>query len=141
MTEQAPQMPPEQARQFAQIPIGSEPPGSTTYNESGEPIATPAISGEQLTGALLALVFGMLADRRGEHWRLTETETEQLAKTGGALMDHYMPQGGGPGTAFALCMGVALVPRLMTERAKMAEEKKKQEAAQLAQSEGQASGD
>ncbi|WP_299592717.1 hypothetical protein [uncultured Microbulbifer sp.] len=126
--QQQPQMDAEQARQFSHIPAAGGVPGATggTYTPEGEPVPEPAITGQQLVGALLALVFGMLADRRGEHWRLTETETEQLAKTGGALADHYMPQGNGPGAAFALCMGVALLPRMMVERAAIAERKEKE---------------
>lgn len=125
--QQQPQMDAEQARQFSHIPTGGGMPGATggTYTPEGEPVPEPAITGQQLVGALLALVFGMLADRRGEHWRLTETETEQLAQTGGALADHYMPQGQSPVTGFVMCLGIALVPRALVEAQLIKERREK----------------
>lgn len=116
------QLHPEQMRQFQMVPIEGAPeqgaPQGETYTPEGEPVpgAQPALSGEMIVGPLLNLVFGIVAERRGDHWKLTETELQELARTGGAVMDHYMPVTAGPLGSFAICMSVALGPRIMVER-------------------------
>lgn len=147
MTNSAnPTMDPEQQRQFGMVPIdGSEPEGEAgqTYTPEGEEIPgqSPGVSGEQIVGPLLGLLFGVVAERRGDHWRLTDAEQRELARTGGAVMDHYMPMTAGPLGSFAVCMSVALGPRVMVEREMIKKRKEKERKRSPEAGEGSGDGD
>lgn len=123
----------EQAAQFNLIPATGAPEGQRagTYDQQGNPVESgPSIDGQALAGMAIPLIFGMLADRRGDHWRLTGSEQTELVKAAGACIDYYMPPvGGGPLAQLAVCGSIALGPRLLKERQLIEQRKKAEEAA------------
>lgn len=68
--------------------------------------------------ALVGLAFGLLADRRGPHWALSKTETDQLGSAVGAVLDKYLPDIN-TGTEIVLVVSLLVIvgPRVAADKA------------------------
>lgn len=83
--------------------------------QSAEP---EAISTGELCAALLSIGFGLVASRRGDHWKLNEAEANETGQAVGAVLDKYFPDMGahGPELTALLTVGAVLTPRLMADK-------------------------
>lgn len=142
-TPEPPELPPEQAAQFASVEAGED--AADVYIPAGEgatgmpPAARPLDpQGEKYIGPVLTVIFGILASRRGPLWELTPKEQEELTRTGGAVLDYYFELSPSPVGAFLLCLGVAVGPRVALD---IQQTKAREEAERKAQAKEVADGD
>jgi len=78
-------------------------------SSSGDFIGADACSG------LCSIIFDMLASRRGEHWRLSQPESEQLGGAVDAVLGKYLPgnlERWGPEITLATILSMIVLPRM-----------------------------
>ena len=81
-----------------------------------------AMSTRDLCVMLIGLAFGAMAARRGEHWNLSQDEADKLGGATGAVLDKYLPNmSTGPEAALVLAAVVIVTPRMMQDRAMVAQ--------------------
>ncbi|MAK42706.1 MAG: hypothetical protein CMN80_00935 [Spongiibacter sp.] len=107
---------------------------------AGEPEFIPGQGGEEpqpdqptLGGEELAFIFqvgfGVVASRRGDHWKIADDEAQQLGAATDAVLQKYLPDiQTGPEVALVLTAGMVFLPRIMTDQ-QLAAEAEKPEAA------------
>jgi len=108
------------------------PPGSKNRpKEGGFAVAVSTIPPE-LIKLVVRAPYDMMANRRGEHWRLSEIEVTNMIPAHAALLERYLPSFVKENAAlFAVISlhGMALYARIQIEmQLKKEEEKKEQEA-------------
>lgn len=98
-----------------------------------EPVQVQEILDPQTMQMILEFPFNYLANRRGEHWKLTKGESEQLGALTNRVAVKYSPEwlsAFGDEIALATLLGLVLLPRMQIdslEREK-AEQLEKQDA-------------
>lgn len=75
----APELPPLDAQALAGEVITAPP------QDNGDPSVAGMIAGISM------MVFGLVADRRGDHWRLTESEAQEFGGASAAVIRKYFP--------------------------------------------------
>lgn len=76
-----------------------------------------AIDSGEMCATCLSVGFGLVASRRGDHWALSDQESEQLGGALGAVLDKYCPDiEGGPEYALIVAAGMVVVPRLLIDK-------------------------
>lgn len=109
-----------------------------TQNDLGAP-ELPPVEGQALTGEVLnapaqdngdpavagmiaglsLMVFGLLADRRGDHWRLSEGEAQEFGGASAAVIAKYFPDAqASPEMRLLLVAGAILGVRVMVDVSK-----------------------
>ena len=96
--------------------------------EQGAPAQPPGeFLGREQAAALCDAVFGVVAARFGDHWRLAPQEAEALGGALDAVLAKYMPADGGqygPEAALAITTAMIVLPRLQRQRQEAAEDAK-----------------
>ncbi|WP_346840151.1 hypothetical protein [Microbulbifer sp. SAOS-129_SWC] len=126
------ELPPKQAAQFASLEVGEDPDGvyipERDDPQGGQLPAAPVPvepQGHKLVATFIVVVFGLLEARRGPLWKLTPKEAEELARTGGDVLDYYFQLSPSPLGAFLLCAGLTIGPRVALD---IQQTKKRQQA-------------
>lgn len=75
----------------------------------------------QLGGEELAFIFeigfGVVATRRGDHWKIKPDEAQQLGTATDKVLQKYLPNmQTGPEVALCLTAGMVFLPRLMMDQ-------------------------
>lgn len=78
--------------------------------------AGPTLGGEELA-FVFEMGFGVVATRRGEHWKLSGEEAEQLGVATDRVLAKYLPDmQTGPEVALVLTAGMVFLPRMMLDK-------------------------
>lgn len=114
-TEEKPGIDPAQKSELEAMANDFVPESEPIAGGSGvEPVG---IDSAQMCATCFAVVFGILAGRRGNHWALTNEESEQLGSATGAVLDKYCPDiEGGPEYALVVAAGMVVLPRVMMDK-------------------------
>lgn len=84
----------------------------------------PTLGGEELA-FIFEIGFGVVAGRRGAHWKLSSEEAQQLGAATDAVLQKYLPDiQTGPEVALVLTAGMVFLPRIMTDQQLAAEGEK-----------------
>lgn len=76
----------------------------------------PTLGGEELA-FIFEIGFGVVAGRRGAHWKLSSEEAQQLGTATDKVLEKYLPDiQTGPEVALVLTAGMVFLPRLMTDQ-------------------------
>lgn len=137
--QQNQELPPEQVAQFNSVEAGEDPndvyiPGDRGNTQVVKAEPRPDPQGEKYIAPVLVVLFGILAARRGPLWELSKTEADELARTGGAVLDYYFQLSPSPVGAFLVCAGMVVGPRValdfqQSKARALAEQKAKQQEA------------
>lgn len=77
----------------------------------------PTISTADAMGLACKAICDFIANRRGEHWKITVDEAENLGVAYGALLDAYIPvEKMGPTLAAISVSAIVFGPRVMIDR-------------------------
>ena len=92
-------------------------PGEMPAGETGkQPAEQSDESSAMMCTGLVTVIFTTAAVRRGEHWQLSEQESEQLGAALAAVLDKYMPSfNGGVEAALIMTALVIVLPRTMQD--------------------------
>ena len=84
----------------------------------------PTISTADAMGLACKAICDFIANRRGEHWKITVDEAENLGIAYGALLDAYIPvEKMGPTLAAISVSAIVFGPRVMIDRQLQARQK------------------
>lgn len=76
-----------------------------------------AMETEEMVTAVLTIIFSMMATRRGDHWALSDAESEMLGGALAAVLDKYMPDmKGGPEATLIVVVLLIVGPRAAVDR-------------------------
>jgi len=98
--------------------------GEKSTNEKSIPVG-------EVIAMTAGMIFSFVASRKGEHWRLTPDEGEQIAETSQQCVDEYMPEF--EMSPLWLLAGVTtgiVAPRLLLDMKVQADENEKKQQAQ-----------
>ena len=113
------------------VQIESEGPGESPGVEGDYIPGDDQSQGQPKTADILApmlqITFGLLAAKRGPHWKLSDLEAVEAARAYGDVIDKYWPDAAiGPEAAAVLVTLAVFGPRVMQDK-KLEAEKAKQE--------------
>ncbi|WP_269619949.1 hypothetical protein [Zhongshania sp. BJYM1] len=82
----------------------------------------PQLGGEEIA-FILEIGFGVVASRRGDHWKLKSEEAAQLGTATDKVLQKYLPDlQTGPEVALVLTAAMVMLPRIMTDQQLAAEQ-------------------
>lgn len=109
-----------------------EPEDTAPGADDAEASAPPAMETGEMCTALLTVIFTLMAGRRGDHWMLSNSESEMLGNALAAVLDKYMPNmQGGPEATLIVVTLLIVGPRAMADR-KVKQQRVQQAKAQAA---------
>lgn len=86
-------------------------------NEAAASEQVPDMETGEMVTALLTVIFSLMAGRRGDHWALSDAESEMLGNALAAVLDKYVPNmKGGPEATLIVVVLVIVGPRAMEDR-------------------------
>lgn len=85
--------------------------------QGGQGSGKHELSTADICSTVVALLFGIVAARRGEHWNLGADEQKALGEALGAVVDKYLPNmDTGPEAALVITAAIIIAPRLAVDR-------------------------
>jgi len=76
----------------------------------------PQLGGEEIA-FILEIGFGVVASRRGDHWKLQSEEAKQLGTATDKVLQKYLPDmQTGPEVALVLTAAMVMLPRIMLDQ-------------------------
>lgn len=83
---------------------------------AGASPTTSQVRSGELFGGLVAVLCNVVAVRRGDHWQLSQEESEDVGNALAAVIDKYVPDmEAGPEFALVVTCGAVFGPRLLTD--------------------------
>ncbi|MBC54109.1 MAG: hypothetical protein CMQ34_09795 [Gammaproteobacteria bacterium] len=121
-TEKAAAVDPDVQQQFNQLDgllldFKPEPEDDAQGADAADASPAPTMETGEMCTALLTVIFTLMAGRRGDHWMLSDKESEMLGNALAAVLDKYIPKmQGGPEATLIVVTLLIVGPRAMADR-------------------------